>query len=135
MNRPVTLASLAALLLMALPAPAATAAGEAELDCVEYLYVADYHWYYVCVDPKGGTCAVYFQERHGMTWTPRECLVPLGEAPAMPAATSICVPTNGGGLDYYSQACVNPGERRCLVSNEYSTDAGGYRRDCHGAPL
>ena len=136
MNRPIALASLAALLLMAVPAPTASAAGDvAAIGCVQYMYIADYHWYYVCVDPKGGLCAVYFQERHGMTWSAKQCLVPLDDAaPSAVSPAAVCVPTNGGGLDYHSQVCVDAGDRRCLVLQEYSTDAG-YVRKCYGTPF
>ena len=131
MNRLLPLATLAALVLVALPAPTATAAGELVDECVVY-YVADYHWYYTCVDPKDPSCAVYTQERHGVTWTPKECVVGVGVTIAAPEP--VCVPTNGGGMDYYSQACALDGPRRCLLSHEGSTDYTGYYYTCY-APL
>jgi hypothetical protein len=122
MTRPIlALCALAALALAALPAPTAAASDPlAAGKCYEYMYVADYHWYYVCVEPKGGLCAVYFQERHGVTYTPKDCLV---DAPATAAPGPTCVPTSGG-LDYHSFLCVDAGDRGCPVYTLASSDAG-----------
>lgn len=51
--------------------------------CVQYAYVADYHWYYACANPKDASCPVYLKERHGVTET-RACVVDLGVAAAGP---------------------------------------------------
>ena len=40
-----------------------------------------------------------------------------------------CVPTNGGGLDYHSQACVDLSDLDCPVYHESHTDAG-HQRTC-----
>jgi hypothetical protein len=128
MTRPIlAFTALAALALLAVPAPAAAADPLAAGKCYEYMYVADYHWYYVCVEPKGGLCAVYFQERHGVTWTPKDCLV---DAPSTVDFEPLCIPTNGGGLDYHSFLCVDLGSLDCPVYTEAHTDSG-IRRTCY----
>lgn len=116
-----------ALMTAALPALAPAAAAEADL-CVEYMYVADYHWYYACVDPKGGACAVYTKERHGMTWT-ESCLVETSATPSG-APSASCIPTSGG-LDYHSYLCIEPSNPKCAVYTLSSSDWGIEKR-CYG---
>ena len=137
MNRLVPLATLVALFALALPAP--TASAEAGLgapgeQCV-VMYVADYHWYYTCVDPKGGLCAVYTWEQHGVTKTPKECLVgtPVTSADAV-QAEPVCIPTNGGGMDYHSEVCVDADSRTCIVRSRGGNDYGTWD-DCYGTPF
>lgn len=62
-----------ALLLATIVPPVPTA--QAWDGCVEYMYVADYHWYYVCLQPTKPTCPILWKERHGMTWT-TSCIFP-----------------------------------------------------------
>lgn len=45
------------------------------------------------------------------------------------APEPVCVPTNGGGLDYYSQACADAGDLRCPVYHESWTDFG-HQKTC-----
>jgi hypothetical protein len=54
-------------------------------------------------------------------------LAALAAAPS--ASADACVPTNGGGMDYHSQACVDPSDRKCPVYHEQHTDSG-IRKTC-----
>lgn len=93
--------------------------------CVNYAYIADYQWYYLCVDPKSSECKVYQKRVVGVTET-RTCLVPT----AAPADAGTCVPTSGG-LDYQSYACVDAKDPGCAVYTLSHTDAGAEKR-CYG---
>ena len=124
--RTILLTSALALLALSL-APAVPAAGDvgsAWDGCVQYAYVADYHWYWVCVNPKDPSCPVYTKEQHGVTVT-REC-VALGASTVAPEPH--CIPTSGG-LDYHSFLCVDAGDPKCPVYTLSSSDAG-IRKDC-----
>ena len=115
---PLALAALAALL--AAPTVAAVdLSGQAPPECVQYMYVADYHWYWVCANPKDLSCPLYFKEQHGVTVT-KSCAV---EPPATAAPEPVCVPTSGG-LDYPSFLCVDAGNPRCAVYTLTSSDWG-----------
>lgn len=48
---------------------------------------------------------------------------------ASAAPEPVCVPTNGGGLDYYSQACVDLSDPDCPVYHESWNDFG-YQKTC-----
>ena len=103
--------ALAALLAAAalLPAPAEAADPLDAWDgCVQYAYVADYHWYYVCVNPRDASCPVYFKERHGMTWT-RQCAVETS-SDLLPK----CIPF-ANDLEYQYDLCVEPRDLQCPV--------------------
>lgn len=54
-------------------------------------------------------------------------LAVLVVTPGAGAEPLACVPTNGGGLDYYSQACVDVSDARCPVYHESWTDHGDQR--------
>jgi hypothetical protein len=95
--------------------------------CVLVMYVADYQWTYLCVDPKNTDCAAYIKHVSGVTET-RTCLV--GVPAASPADAGTCVPTSGG-LDYQSYACVEPKNAGCAVYTLSSTDSGVEKR-CYG---
>lgn len=123
-----TLLATFALLTAALPG-LAPAAGATADPCVQYMYVADYHWYYACVDPKRGACAVYTKERHGMTWSER-CLVETDPTTVLGAPEAQCYPTSGG-MDYPSFLCVDPGNAKCAVYTVTTSDQGVQRR-CYG---
>lgn len=115
---------LAAALLTTTLAPAASAATESADLCVEYAYVADYHWYWVCVDPKGGACAVYFREQHGVTVTER-CL--KDEVVIVPPAPR-CV-QYAQDLDYSHHLCVDATDASCAVYL-WRTSGGHETRTC-----
>lgn len=104
------------------PAAGATAPPE----CVEYLYVADYHWYWVCANPKDLGCPVYTKEQHGMT-VRKECVLP--ELSGADLAAS-CIPTSGG-MDYHSYLCVDPKDPKCAVYTLTASDWGVQKR-CYG---
>jgi hypothetical protein len=118
-----TLAALAGALFAA-PFAAATDAPAWD-GCVQYAYVADYHWYWVCVAPKDLSCPVYFKEQHGVTVT-KSCVVESGGV-ASPEVT--CIPTSGG-LDYPSFLCVDAGDARCPVYTITTSD-WGVRKTCY----
>lgn len=118
------LAALLAFALLGIAAPAAAAPPE----CVQYAYVADYHWYYACADTQDASCKVYLKERHGMTES-RDCLVPVPQA-TTGAPGPVCVPTSGG-LDYPSWACVDAGNPKCAAYTVTTSDAGVQKR-CFG---
>lgn len=55
--------------------------------------------------------------------------VAVAPSVAAVAPEPVCVPTNGGGLDYYSQACVDAGDLGCPVYHESWTDFG-HQKTC-----
>lgn len=125
MLRIVTAGALVALLLAVMPPAAAEVENQWD-GCIQYAYVADYHWYWICVAPRDTSCPVYTKERHGMTYY-RECVV---ERPTFDTqAVQFCIPTNGGGLDYHSHLCVDTSDLRCPVYHESASD-WGVRRTC-----
>lgn len=96
-----TLALLATTALIALALPAQAAEVSAAETCVQYAYVADYHWYWLCVNPKSTSCPVYEKAQHGVTVT-RTCIggdVTLNAEP-------ICTPETGD-LDYRWSYCAS----------------------------
>lgn len=103
----------------------------ADVACVQYAYVADYHWYWVCVDPKDKSCAVSLKEQHGMTVT-RQCLP--GNVQTGSWTAGACVPTSGG-MDYHSFVCVNASDPKCALYTLSSTDAGVQKRCVPGGLL
>lgn len=116
------LATALALALVGIAAPAAAAPPE----CVQYMYIDDYHWYYVCANPKDTSCPVYTKEQHGATVTER--CVTFETTTGLPGAT--CVPTSGG-MDYHSYACVDASNPKCAVYTLTSSDWGTQKR-CFG---
>lgn len=106
--------------------PAAGATAVAPPECVEYLYVADYHWYRVCAEPKDLSCPVYFEEQHGVT-VYKECVVPALNGVDSAGA---CIPTSGG-MDYPSWLCVDPKDPLCPVYTVTTSDWGTTKR-CFG---
>lgn len=116
-----------ALLLVAAAAivPVAGASDSATL-CYNYMYVADHQWYYACVNPKGGTCAVYTYRSNGVWNSEPDCVV---DAPA--AATEAwdgCVFV-GQDLDYEHYACVAPADPSCPVYTK-RVSGGTVERNC-----
>lgn len=120
------LALLPALFLV--PAPAAATDASALPTCVNYAYVADYNWYYACVDAKNLSCPVYTARSHdaGRTFSSKDCVV---ETDAFsPAARCVLVAQD---LDYSHYLCYAPGDLGCPV---YLETRGGYEpsRTCIG---
>ena len=114
----------------ALSADAPADVAEAWDGCVQYMYIADYHWYWVCVAPKDPSCPVYFKEQHGVTVT-KECVVETRpDAAALAAPEAACIPTSGG-LDYPSWLCVDPSDPKCAVYTVTTSDWGVQKR-CYG---
>lgn len=101
--------ALAALLAAALAPPAAATGAPPGL-CYNYLYVADYQWHYVCVDPRGGTCAVYTYRSNGVWSSEPDCVV---DAPRT-AGGDGCV-FLAQDLDYRHYLCVNLTDPQCAV--------------------
>lgn len=112
------LALLAGLALV--PTPAQADAGET---CVTYAYVADYHWYRACADPKDTACAVYLQEQHGVTVT-NTCLVGVPGVETQAQCSFI-----GQDLDYTHHVCVDASDRRCPVYT-LRTSGGSSSKTC-----
>jgi hypothetical protein len=106
-----TYVSLLALAFLALAAPAASAGGlpvDTKDVCVQYMYIADYHWYYVCADPKDASCVVYEKQVHGVTET-RTCY----GVPDTVAVRDLCSPEIGD-LDHRYAICASA-NARCPV--------------------
>lgn len=97
--------------------------------CVPYAFAPDHHWSYACVDPAGGTCAVYLKERHGTTET-RYCLIAGATTTTDAGAPEACVPLSGG-LDYPTYLCVDGSNAKCAVYVQSTTDWGTSKR-CYG---
>ena len=112
------LACTLALAATAFAFPAASAADAGK--CVNYAYVADYHWYYVCVDPKDASCVVSTKEQHGTTVT-EECYGVGLTTSADPVCTEYI-----GDLDHRWRYCVDAGSLKCPVYVEQQSGA----RDC-----
>ena len=106
-----TLALLALLLATAF-VPLAGASDSSAALCYNYLYVADYQWHYVCVDPRGGTCAVYTYRSNGVVNSPRDCVVdpPTGTAAGPEPCTRLFT-----DLDYSTWLCVDKTNAGCPV--------------------
>lgn len=117
MKTPLVLVALLA--LAAFPAPA-SAVGEVG-KCVNYMYVADYQWYYVCVDTRSASCPVYTIRSNGASWFDKQCLTPrLGDVSAPPR----CVQW-GQDLDYSHYVCYDLGSPTCAVY--LLTTSGSYQ--------
>jgi hypothetical protein len=101
-----TLIVAVALVALAFLFPAADAsAGET---CVNYLYVADYHWYYACVNPSDATCVASTKEVNGAS-TQQTCV-------GVRAQTR-CTPWTGD-MDHMFRVCVAPSDLGCAVYRE-----------------
>lgn len=94
--------------------------------CVQYMYVADYHWYWICADPKGD-CILYEKEQHGVTVTTR-CLVPGVAVDTREACVNYA-----NDLDYRHYVCADPGNPDCAVSTKRESGAH-VTRTCVGLP-
>lgn len=46
------------------------------------------------------------------------------------APEPVCVPTNGGGMDYHSEACVDADNGGCRVWHDRHTGSG-FQRTCY----
>jgi hypothetical protein len=58
-------------------------------------------------------------------------LVTVAAVPGGTAEPIACVPTNLGGLDYHSEACVDPKNGTCPIYHDRHTDQG-VQRTCVG---
>jgi len=105
MLRTATLLVLASFALLLAP----PASAEAADTCVQYAYVADYQWYYLCANPGNLSCPVYFKRVVGVTET-RDCVVPSA------SVSAICTPFTGD-LDYRWRYCAQANVR-CPVYHE-----------------
>ncbi|GEM_PF-3775698 len=81
--------------------------------CVEYAYVADYNWYYLCVSTRSA-CPIYEKHVSGVTET-RTCLVSL---PAVGTSIHECTPYTGD-IDHQFRFCV-VGDTDCPVYEEFT---------------
>lgn len=98
--------------------------------CYNYLFVADYQWHWVCVDPKGGTCAVY-TSRSNSPYSPGEPDCPV-DAPATPAPNRCTMLFTD--LDYSTWLCVDRSDASCVVSVERRSGGTVVSRACYGVP-
>lgn len=111
-----------ALVSLAFVAPAASASGSLD-KCVEYAYVADYNWYYLCASTSGD-CAVYQKHVSGVSetrtcyvdaavvaWTPGYCSPYVGDMDHMFA---LCV-GNGHPVTCYVYESFQSGGEKCLA--------------------
>ena len=122
--------SLAALLLATAFVPLAGAADTSADLCVNYMYVADYQWYYACVDPKGGTCAVYTYRSNGVWNSEPDCVLRKSSSTE---TWDGCV-FLAQDLDYSHYVCVAPRDPSCAVYTKRVS--GGHEvRNCVGVPL
>ena len=103
--------ALAALLLATAFVPLAAATDAGAGLCYNYMYVADYQWHYVCVDPKGGTCAVYTYRSNGVVNGEPDCVV---DAPATAVTAERCTMLFTD-LDYSTWLCVDKTNGSCPV--------------------
>lgn len=120
--------SLAVLLLATAFVPLAGAADAGAAVCYNYLYVADYQWHYACVDPRGGTCAVYTYRSNGVVNSPKDCVV---DAPTTTEAPDRCTMLFTD-LDYSTWLCVNPRDAECPVALERRSGGTVVGRTCVG---
>lgn len=108
MKLALSILALASLLLLAVPSPAAAA--DVGQKCVNYMYVADYQWYYVCVDPKDASCVVS-QKRVVGTYEQETC---YGLAPVETSTDlAVCTP-------YLAFINPNPVPHVCVAGVEYN---------------
>lgn len=117
------LAALVPLLLVPAPAQATDAPDPAWDGCVQYMYVADYHWYWICVAPRDLSCPVYLKEQHGVTVT-KECVAGGPELESRPTCVWV-----GQDLDYTHYLCVDPFDPSCPVYAK-RTDGSSTWRTC-----
>lgn len=82
--------------------------------CVNYLYIADYHWYYACADPKDASCAVYTAEQHGAAYS-EQCY----GVDVMLGGTALCTPETGD-LDHRWSICA-AADTDCPVYQRYQS--------------
>lgn len=61
-----TISLLAVALLSLAAVPVAAAEVEAKEICVNYAYVADYQWYYLCANPSDPSCVVSTMRSNGV---------------------------------------------------------------------
>lgn len=123
--------ALALLALLALPlAGTASAADAPSLGaCVNYAYVADYQWHYLCVEPADTSCPIYTRVSNGVAWGPKECLV---EPPAV--SSDLLAPRCilfAQDLDYSHHACVDTRDASCPVYT-LRTSGGHSDKWCPG---
>lgn len=124
--------SLAFLLLAAAFSPLAGASASTSTSglCYNYAYVADYQWHYVCVDPRGGTCAVYTYRSNGVVDGPKNCVV---DAPTAAQGGDPCTRLVTD-LDYSSWLCVDKTNGGCPVWVERRSGGTVTSRTCLGLP-
>lgn len=58
-------------------------------------------------------------------------LLSLPAASADDGSDPVCVPTNGGGMDYHSEACVDADRGGCRVWHESYNEYDGHRYVCY----
>jgi hypothetical protein len=117
MNRILLLSALS-LVAAGFVAPVATA--QAGDTCVEYAYVADYNWYYLCASTKGD-CAVYQKHVSGVSES-RTCLVSTVIAQQGPVTS--CTPMTGD-MDHQFSFCATTGNLKCPVYEKFGN--GGVK--------
>lgn len=106
--------------LVAVPAPA-NAAADAEVGtlCYNYLFVADYQWYFLCVNPKDASCPVYTVRSNHPDY-PRgepDCVAGVPAVAASDGVALRCIWT-GQDLDYTHYVCFDLRAQDCQVWQE-----------------
>ncbi|MEA3198612.1 MAG: hypothetical protein QOE90_40 [Thermoplasmata archaeon] len=85
--------------------------------CVEYAYVADYNWYYVCAGTQGD-CLVYQKHVSGVTET-RTC---YASTQTGTLGLTYCSPY-AGDMDHMFRLCVSARQTAaCAVYEEFQND-------------
>lgn len=118
MNPNLALLSVLSLAFVGVALPSASAsAGDT---CVEYAYVADYNWYYLCAG-TAGDCLLYQKHVSGVSET-RTCYV-SSDAPAFDALP-YCTPMTGD-MDHQFSLCVGGSDPTCFAYEQFAN--GGVR--------
>ena len=119
-------AILSALLLV--PAPAAGAAEDAAAAslCYNYLFVHDYQWYFLCVNPKDVSCPVYTVKSNDPR-TPSgepDCLVGVPAADESSVIPSARCYKWAQDLERSYYVCYDLADKACMV---YLLTTGGWQ--------
>ena len=121
--------------LVAVPAPAG-AVGEVETPiCYNYIFVADYQWHFLCVNPKDLSCPVYTVVSNHPDYPRGEprCVVDVPAASGPALAAPRCYMW-GQDLDYSHWVCYDLRASDCNVWLETRSGASSWRTCVVGVP-